>query len=134
MFSSDYYRELGTSPLLDDNEMDYYQSQISILCWMVELGCSDIYINVAFLSSFLVQPRRGYMKDIYHIYGYLRHHNHFAMVFDDTMIKWKDTDFTASDWTDFYQDTRVNIPPNAPQTRGNPAQINAFVDAIHVRH
>lgn len=53
-FSSDYYPELDTSPLLDDNKMNCYQSQISILQWMVELGCLDIYINIALLSSFLV--------------------------------------------------------------------------------
>ena len=75
-FSNDYYPELDTSPLLDDEETNYYQSQISILRWMVELGRIDIYINVALLSSFLVQPRRGHMEAIYSIYGYLKHHNH----------------------------------------------------------
>jgi hypothetical protein len=55
-FSSDYYPERDTSSLLDDEEAHYYQSQISILHWMVELGCLDIYLNVALLSAFLIHP------------------------------------------------------------------------------
>ncbi len=78
-FSNDYYPELDTSPLLEDEETNYYQSQISILRWMVELGRLDIYINVALLSSFLAQPRRGHMEAIYNIYGYLKHHNSYAL-------------------------------------------------------
>jgi hypothetical protein len=35
------------------------------------------------------------MEAIYHIYGYLKHHNHSTMDFDDAIINWKDTDFTA---------------------------------------
>ena len=133
-FSNDYYPELDTSPLLDDEETNYYQSQISVLRWMVELGRIDIYINVALLSSFLVQPRRGHMEAIYSIYGYLKHHNRSTMVFDDAMIDWKDTDFSHYDWTDFYHEAKENIPPNAPVPRGNPVQINAFVDANHARN
>ncbi len=109
--------------------MNYYQNQISILNWMVELGYLDIYIYHVIL--FLIHPRRGQMEAIYHINGYLKHHNHSTTAFDDTMINWKDTGFTAFDWTDFYQDAKENIPPNAPQPRGNSVQINAFVDANH---
>jgi hypothetical protein len=54
-FSSDAYLELDTSPLLDDDETNYYQSQISILCWMVELGHLDININVALISLFTLR-------------------------------------------------------------------------------
>lgn len=101
---------------------------------MVELGHLDIYINIALLSSFLVHPRKGHMEAIYHIYGYLKNHNRSTMVFDDATIHWKDTDFTEFDWTEFYQDAKESIPPNAPQPRGNPVQINAFVDANHARN
>jgi hypothetical protein len=104
-----------------------YQSQISILCWVVELGCLDIYINISLLSSFLVHPQRGHMEANYHIYGYLKHHNHSTMVFDDATINRKDADFTEFDWTDFYQDSKENIPPNAPEPRGNPEQINKCI-------
>jgi hypothetical protein len=41
---------------------------------MVELGRLDIYVHVALLSSYLVQPRRGHLEAIYNIYGYLKQH------------------------------------------------------------
>jgi hypothetical protein len=50
------------------------------------------------------------------------------------MINLKGTDFTEYDWTYFYQDTKENIHPNAPETRVNPMQINALVDANHARN
>jgi hypothetical protein len=55
-FSTDYYPELDDTALFNDEEMNYYQSQVSILRWMVELGSLDINVHVALLSSYLVQP------------------------------------------------------------------------------
>jgi hypothetical protein len=77
---------------------------------------------------------RGHMETIYNIYGYLKHFNRSTLVFDDAMIDWKDTDFNHYDWTDVYHEAKENIPPNAPVPRGNPVQINAFVDANHARN
>ncbi len=55
-FTTDYYFELDDTALLNDEETNYYQSQVSILRWMVELGHLDIYVHVALQSSYLVQP------------------------------------------------------------------------------
>jgi hypothetical protein len=128
---SDYRPELDTTPYLEDDDIHYYQSQLSILRWMVELGRLDIYINVAILSSFLVQPRQGHLEAIYCIYGYLKSHNKSTMVFDSSYIFWNDTDFTLFDWTDFYKDAIEEIPTNAPTPRGLPVQKNIFVNADH---
>jgi len=35
------------------------------------------------------------------------------------------------DWTDFYRDAQEAIPTNQPKPRGNPVQMNVFVDAVH---
>jgi hypothetical protein len=53
------------------------------------------------------------------------------MVFDDSYINWKDSNFPEYDWTDFYQDAHEDIPENAPSPRGMPIHINVFVDANH---
>jgi hypothetical protein len=71
---------------------------------------------------------------VYGIHGYLKHHDHSTMVFDDKEIHWDDTDFVNYDWKDFYNGTAESIPPNAPEPRGKPVQINAFVDANHARN
>jgi len=131
---TNYVPELDITPLLDDDQTNFYQSQISILRWMIELGRLDIYVHVAQLSSFLVQPRQGHMEAVYCIYGYLKAHSRSTMVFDDTYVNWYDGDFPQPDWTDFYPDVKDDKPHNAPEPRGMPVQINAFVDANHAQN
>jgi len=77
-----YLPELNITPLLQDDDIHFYQSQISILRWMVELGRLDIYVNVALLSSYLTAPRIGHLEAIYSIFGYLKSHTRSTMVFD----------------------------------------------------
>jgi hypothetical protein len=82
-FPCDYFPKLDDTPLLNKNEEEanHYMSHISILHWMVKF-----YINIALLSSFLMQPRMGYLEAVYGIYGYLKHHNHSTMAVDDQEI------------------------------------------------
>jgi hypothetical protein len=128
---SNYRPELDTSPLLTDEAVNYYQSQISILRWAVELGRIDIYIATALLSQHLVHPCQGHLEAVYHIYSYLKGHDRCTMVFDDAPVTFSQADFQTFDWTDFYGDVREAIPPNSPKPRGNPVQTTAFVDADH---
>lgn len=60
-----YYPKLDITPYLLDSEIQFFQSQISMLRWMVELSRLDIFINVALLSSYLTAPRQGHMEAIY---------------------------------------------------------------------
>ncbi len=71
---SNYLPEIDITPFLDDREKNFYQSQISILRWMVELGQLDIYVHVALLSPYLAQPQQGHLEAVYHIYSYLKAH------------------------------------------------------------
>jgi hypothetical protein len=79
---TDYVPELDVTPFLDEEETNFYQSQISILRWMVELGRLDLFVYVALLSSYLYQPWQGHLEAIYYMYGYLKAHNRSTMVFD----------------------------------------------------
>jgi hypothetical protein len=126
-----YYPELDINPHSLEDEIQFFQSQISILCWMVELGRLDIFINMALLSSFLTAPRQGHMEAVYCIYGYLKAHSRSTMVFDNSYINWSDSDFPLYDWTEFYRDAVEHIPTNAPEPHGKEVQINVFVDANH---
>jgi hypothetical protein len=71
------------------------------------------------------------MEALYYIFGYLKSHDRSTMVFDDAPLLWKDTDFPSYDWQEFYPNAQEEIPTNAPSPRGNPIQINVFVDASH---
>lgn len=126
-----YHTELDITAPPADDDINMYQSYVSILWWIFELGCLDIYVHVALMSSYLTNPRIGHLEAIYYIFGYLKTHNRSTIVFDSSYVKWQESDFMHFDWTDFYGDTKEHIPQNAPPPRGMPVQINAFVDANH---
>jgi hypothetical protein len=126
-----YRPELDVSPVLGPEQANYYQSLIGILRWAVELGRIDINIDVALLSSHLAEPRVGHLEQAYHIFSYLKHHLNSNLVFDPNYIEWERASFIEYDWKEFYHDAQEAIPPNAPEPRGQPVQINAFVDADH---
>jgi len=128
---TNYRPELDVSPILGPEQANYYQSLIGILRWAVELGRIDIYIDVALLSSHLVEPRTGDLNQVFHIFSYLKAHLNSHMVFDPNYVSWDQATFKKHDWNDFYKDASEAIPPNAPPPRGRPVQINAFVDASH---
>ena len=39
--------------------------------------------------------------------------------------------FHQADWTDFYEEVKEAIPDNAPEPRGKPNILRAFVDSDH---
>jgi hypothetical protein len=129
--SRGYRPELDVSQVLNDEETNYYQNLIGILHWAIELGCVDIHVHVAMMSRYLMQPRRGHMQEVFHIFAYLKSHKRSTMVFDDARIEIAEERVQAHDWQDFYHDAKENIPSNALEPRGNPVQMNCFVDSDH---
>jgi hypothetical protein len=79
-----YRPELDTSPLLNDDQANYYQNLIGVLRWTIELGRIDILIHVSLLSSFLSSPREGHLAQVHHIFAYFKKYPKSTMVFDDT--------------------------------------------------
>ncbi len=128
---ANYRPELDVSPVLGPDQANYFASLIGVLPWAVELGRIDIHIDVSLLSSHLAQPCIGYLEQIFHIFSYLKQHENSNLVFDPNYVSWDSAGFTQYDWTEFYKDVTEALPPNAPPPRGNPVQINAFVDADH---
>jgi hypothetical protein len=60
-FSGGYKPELDDSPELDPTRANFYQSQIGILRWCVDLGRIDIITEVSMLSTYLCLPREGHL-------------------------------------------------------------------------
>jgi len=128
--SNKYRPELDYTPLISD-AANYYQQLIGVLCWIIELGCLDIYIHTAMMSSHMMQPREGHLKELLHIFAYLKHHSNALMIFDDTAVNWDESTLTKQNWSNRYRDAKEELPPNMPELRGNPVKINCFVDADH---
>jgi hypothetical protein len=127
---SGYRPELDASPELDDDDAGYYASVIGVLVWAVEFGRIDIATEVSMMSAFRAVPRQGHLDAVFHMFSYLKSHDRSRLVFDDSYVQF--TDYVESDdWKDFYGDVKEAIPPNAPEPRGKPVQMTAFIDSDH---
>jgi hypothetical protein len=60
-----YKAELEETTELDADKANFYQSQIGILRWCVELGYIAIIAKVSMLSSFLCLPREGHFEAVF---------------------------------------------------------------------
>ena len=126
-----YKPELDVSRPLDPKRANYYQNLIGVLRWAVELGRIGIHFHVAIMSRYLAAPREGHLEQVFCIFAYLKRHLKSKIVMDSSPVKWDEKRFQERDWSDFYQDAREELPPNMPEPRGTPVQINCFVDADH---
>jgi hypothetical protein len=83
---SGYPPEIDVSSELGESEASYFHSLVGVLWWIVELGRVDIDVKVSMMSSHLALPRAGYLKEIYHIFAYLKAHSNTEMVFNPTPV------------------------------------------------
>ena len=94
-----YQPELDMSAELSPKEAAYYQSQIGVLRWMVELGRIDICLEVSMMSSHIALPRINHLKHLLQIFGYLNNHHNAEVVFDPTDPVINENDYEIRDWT-----------------------------------
>ena len=67
-----YASELDESPELDAERANYYQSQVGVLHWMVEIGRVDIITEVSTLASHMALPREGHLEALFDVFCYLK--------------------------------------------------------------
>jgi hypothetical protein len=130
-FEATYRAEIDESPVLGPEMAKYFQSQIGILRWCVELGRIDIITEVSILSTFLCMPREGHLDAVYHLFAYLPLHHNARVVFDTTYPDVDMRDFIKTNWKPIYGDVKEAIPPNAPVTRGKAIDLRLFMDSDH---
>jgi hypothetical protein len=121
--------EMDVTDLLLDEDAAFYQSQIGVLRWAVELGRIDVATEVSMLAAYSAAPRQGHLAAILHVYAYLKSHDRSRLVLDPGYLP--EITVPEYDWTDFYGDVVEPIPPDQPEPRGKPAQTTAFVDSNH---
>lgn len=103
-----------------------------MLQWSEELGCIDIHFSAAIMAQYLVQPRSGHLDQLFHIFTYLKMHQHSRIILDDTQPQLDHMQFVQADWTSFYPVAAQPILPNAPEPRGKYILLSCFVNADHV--
>ena len=127
-FASDYRPELDLTPELDPTLCSYYQSQIGILRWMVELGRVDIITEVSELSSHLALPREGHLEAVFRIYLYLKYKKNTLMVYEPSYPTVSEDRFPRRDWNNFYGEVKELLPPLMPKPLGAEVIMRVFVD------
>lgn len=130
-FPTNYQPELDTTPELSDTKANFFQNQIGILRWMVEMGRIDQITEVSMLSSFLAMPREGHLEALYHIFAYLKNKHNSRIVFDPTYPDIDHTAFKECDWKNIYGDVKEAVPPDAPEPRGKEVDLLSYVDSDH---
>jgi Reverse transcriptase (RNA-dependent DNA polymerase) len=126
---SNYLPELDTTPLCNDEDHNYFQQQIGVLRWAVELGRIDICTEVSMLAAYCAAPREGHLSAVMHVFAYLKAHTRSKVVLDPSYVDHVDQE--QPDWTDFYTDAKELLPPDTPEPLGKPVQMTTFVDSDH---
>ena len=126
---SGYRPELDLSSYCNDDDANWYQQQIGVLRWAVELGRIDICCEVSMLASYCAAPRVGHLQAVLHLYSYLNHHARSRLVLDPTYLPHQPP--TKVDWSEFYPDAKEELPPDMPKALGRPVVITTFEDSDH---
>jgi hypothetical protein len=130
-FAGGYNHELDESPELDPTRANFYQSQIGILRWCVELGRIDIITEVLMLSTYLCLPREDHLEAVFHVFAYLGIHHNARVVFDPTYSAVDMGTFIKTDWKSMYGDVKEMTPSDAPIPRGKDFFLRLFADSDH---
>ncbi len=133
--SSGYRPEIDVSPKLGEADASYFDSLIGVLRWIVELGRVDLDVEVLIMSLHLALPPEGHLKEIYHIFGYLKAHSNTEMVFDPTPPVIDMNLFERQNWSFLpYGCDGLNeaLSSNMPKSLGPLMMLRVYVDSNHV--
>ena len=130
---SGYNPDLDMTKELEPEHASFYQSQIGVLRWMVEIGRVDILTDVSALSSHLALPREGHLDAVFHMFAHLEHRHNARLVFDPSYPVIDISVFKDCDWKHFYGDVKETIPPNALLLCGKEVDVRLFCDSDHAR-
>ena len=87
VFLSGWKPELDVTPLLSDEDACYYQQQIGVMRWMVDLGRIDICTECSKLAAFSAAPRHGHLAVIFHVFAHLKAHQRSKLVLDPRYVE-----------------------------------------------
>ena len=128
-FPPGYILELDASPELCPVQAAYYQSQIGILRWIVELGHVDIIMELSLLSFHMALPQEGHLDTVFNVFSYLKANHNSRMAFDPMYPEIDMSSFKEHEWINFYGEVEEAVPPNAPEARGKEVDICLYVDS-----
>jgi len=115
---------------LNEDGVNFYQSMIGTLRWLVEAGRIDISHSVSVMSSFMAIPRIGHLVEVLHIFAYLKLNNNRSLVLNPCGVHIRrNLTGTAEEWKDMYPGAEERIPENMPEARGLSVTTHCFCDS-----
>jgi len=127
--------EEDESELLDERDTTHYQSLLGKLNWIVTTVRYDISYAVVSLARFSAAPRRGHLKRLHRIAGYLKKYPDISLVMDPTPIQLDGTQSFVWSKDDLEQYSEIN--DDVVKTRIYPdpiiseLNVTIFVDSDH---
>ncbi len=98
-FATGYQPEMDITKELNTEDSSYFQSQIGVLRWIVEIGCIDIITEVSLLASQMAMPREGHMMQVFRCFAYLKARHNGCIVFDPSYPNMSEFKFeSGQDW------------------------------------
>ena len=91
-------------------------------------------VKVSMMSSNLVFPREGHMKEVYYIFAYLKKHHNAEIVFDPSEVYFNNSAFPKQDCSfSAYgcKGLEEELPPNMQKPCGESMTMFVYVDADH---
>ena len=86
------------------------------------------------MSYHLALPWEVHLKELYHIFAYLKAHLNAEMVIDPTPIFPDKTLFERQEWLYLaygYESLKEELPSNMPTPHGQSMTLRVYVDADH---
>ena len=77
-----YHLELHDTKLLDEDNIQLYQSYIGIIRWEIKLGRLDLYMDGGVMARFSAFPREGHMVAVLKTLAYCKKYIKLGLVFD----------------------------------------------------
>jgi hypothetical protein len=122
--------ELDTSPLLDEDGINKYQSLIGVLQWAITLGRFDIGTAVMTMSGFRVAPTEGHLQRVQRICGYLSKMKHGFIRVRTEEPDYSDLPRKPYSWErSVYGNVTELIPNDIPKALGKRVVCTSYVDA-----
>ena len=130
-FASIYHPAPDDSPKLDNDDTMFCQEMVGMLCWVLELGCVDINLEVSLMSSHTTNPGIGHMNALIHIFAYLKQKPKLIIHFYPRHHYINEDRFIKCDCQDTYPGATEDFPVDLPPPLGNYITTTCFVDARH---
>ena len=122
--------ELDSSPFLDEEWTQRYQSLVGAVQWAVSIGRMDINVAIMSMSSFQVQPRQGHLDRIKRMYGYLSRFRNLKIRIRTEEPDYSHIPLKQHNWSNTqYGSPTEDIPHDAPTPRGKRITITVYFDA-----